>query len=84
MPGLVDNVDGTYAVVSLGGGPGFDYVGIPLASEFCLYHASSKEVGNETPLTQQQRPTENIPICVTIFDYKEGWHDIADDVGNLT
>ena len=54
MPGVVDNVDGTYAVVSLGGGPGFDYVGIALASEFCLYHASSEEVGNETPSTQQQ------------------------------
>ena len=25
-----------------------------------------------------------MPISVTIFDYKEGWHDIIDAAGNLT
>ena len=64
----------SYSVVSLGGGPGFDYVGIALATSFCSYHrrSSSSEMDGGGWDTD-----DNAPIYVAIFDHEEGWEDVV-------
>lgn len=69
----------TYEIVSLGGGPGFDFVGVALAATFSSY--------TTTPTTGASRVEDAPPadvvddikknIHVTIMDYEEGWSDLV-------
>ena len=62
----------TYEIVSLGGGPGFDFVGVALAASFsCHTGARSSHGGNST------LPSSLDNIHVTVMDYEEGWSDLV-------
>lgn len=58
-----------YHMVSLGGGPGFDFVGAALASSFSA--KTSEKVQSRT-------------IEATILDYEEGWGDLVEAMGRST
>jgi hypothetical protein len=64
----------SYSVVSLGGGPGFDYLSIALATSFCSYHrqSSSSEMDGGGV-----NADDNMTINVAIFDHEEGWEDVV-------
>lgn len=77
--GCRDGVDGgKYSVVSLGGGPGFDYVSAAVTSSFCSYMNVDDDddggAARDAPLRLE----------ATIFDYEEGWADLVDAVANST
>eukprot|EP00536_Pseudo-nitzschia_multiseries_P003925 jgi/Psemu1/237090/estExt_Genewise1.C_630005 len=62
-----------YEIVSLGGGPGFDFVGIAMAAAFS-FHTSSN--------TAAAVPSPN--IRVTAMDYEEGWSDLVSAMDQST
>ena len=67
------NTDGEvepYSIVSLGGGPAYDYVGAALATSFSSYASSSEQQGTA--------------IKATILDYEEGWGDLVEAMSNST
>jgi hypothetical protein len=70
----------SYSVVSLGGGPGFDYVGIALAASFCSQcrRSSSSGGGGGASPRPDGMPTT---ITVAILDIEEGWRDVVGAVG---
>lgn len=53
-----------YEMVSLGGGPGFDFVGSAMAASFAT--ATFGEI------------SESRAIQATVFDYEEGWGDLVE------
>ena len=56
----------SYEIVSLGGGPGFDFVGFAMAAAFSFHTRSNNDA------------VGNIPsIHVTAMDYEEGWQDLV-------
>mmetsp|Transcript_26190 Transcript_26190/g.39655 ORF Transcript_26190/g.39655 Transcript_26190/m.39655 type:complete len:397 (+) Transcript_26190:52-1242(+) len=57
-----------YHIVSLGGGPGFDFVSAALVSSF-------------SATTLEKEPAV---IKATIFDYEEGWSDLVEAMGAST
>lgn len=57
-----------YNMVSLGGGPGFDFVGAAMVSSFVTS-------------TSEKHPRS---IKATIFDYEEGWGDLIEAMGEST
>jgi len=61
-----------YSMVSLGGGPGFDYVGAALATAFCSYTSTTEP------------SSQNNAVQATILDYEEGWGDLVQAMGNST
>mmetsp|Transcript_11081 Transcript_11081/g.27261 ORF Transcript_11081/g.27261 Transcript_11081/m.27261 type:complete len:429 (+) Transcript_11081:68-1354(+) len=69
--------DEPYSMVSLGGGPGFDYVGAALAASFSTYTSSS---ANETSSHGHNEKR----MKATILDYEEGWGDLVHAMGNST
>ncbi|KAL9187362.1 hypothetical protein ACHAXT_001465 [Thalassiosira profunda] len=68
-PMLGGCVEGSYSMVSLGGGPGFDFVGAALATTFCSYTAEDLQLP---------------AIDATILDFEEGWGDLVEAMGNST
>jgi hypothetical protein len=65
----------TYEIVSLGGGPGFDFVGVALAAAFSFH--STTPISTATTL-----PSPN--IHVTAMDYEEGWSDLVSAMDRST
>mmetsp|Transcript_41731 Transcript_41731/g.76264 ORF Transcript_41731/g.76264 Transcript_41731/m.76264 type:complete len:434 (-) Transcript_41731:86-1387(-) len=80
----VEGNDGQpYSMVSLGGGPGFDYVSAALATSFCSYTSTSnedEESSSHPPLPDNAAPS----IKATILDYEEGWGDLVQAMTNST
>ena len=66
-------------MVSLGGGPGFDYVSAALATSFCSYYTSSSSSTNKSSSQEQ-----TAVIKATILDYEEGWADLVQTMANST
>ncbi|CAJ1962729.1 unnamed protein product [Cylindrotheca closterium] len=52
-----------YEMVSIGGGPGFDFVGSAMVASFAT-HTFGEEAGSRA-------------IQATVFDYEEGWGDLV-------
>ena len=69
----------SYNVVSLGGGPGFDYVGIALATSFCSNHRQSSSSEMDV---REEHTGDNVQINVSIFDHEEGWEDVVHAMGD--
>ena len=69
---VLDGERETYSMVSLGGGPGFDYVSAALASSFCSYTSTSED------------SLHNNAIKATVLDYETGWGDLVEAMGNST
>ena len=67
---LLDVDKKEYNMVSLGGGPGFDFVGAALAAYF---NTIGKTNDNDV-----------LPIHATIFDYEEGWGNLVDAMNEST
>jgi len=63
--------EGPYQMVSLGGGPGFDFVAAALASSF-------------SATTQEKESSSTPSIKATILDYEEGWGDLVKAMGSST
>ena len=63
-----------YEIVSLGGGPGFDFVGVAMAAAFS-FHTSSGTAGASAP---------KCDIHVTAMDYEEGWSDLVSAMDQST
>jgi len=61
-----ERTSSTYEIVSLGGGPGFDFAGVALAAAFS-FHAGGASDSGTAPAT----------IHVTAMDYEEGWSDLV-------
>ncbi|KAL3939591.1 MAG: hypothetical protein SGBAC_005704 [Bacillariaceae sp.] len=59
-----------YEMVSLGGGPGFDFVGSAMAASFAT--ATFGEM------------SESRAIQATVFDYEEGWGDLVEAMDTST
>ena len=79
--------NGRYSVISLGGGPGFDYVGVALASSFVSYCNTALHNNNdEYKIQRQQQQTHNSlrKINVTVFDYEVGWQNIVHALSDST
>ncbi|KAL7532517.1 hypothetical protein ACHAWF_004169 [Thalassiosira exigua] len=70
VAGTVAGEGDEFSMVSLGGGPGFDYVSAAVASSFCSY-TSTKLQGKGA-------------MRATILDYEEGWGDLVRAMGNST
>ena len=70
-----------YSIVSLGGGPGFDYVSAALATSFCSYYTSSSSSSTNKSSSQEQ---QTAMIKATILDYEEGWGDLVQTMANST
>lgn len=70
---------GEYSVVSLGGGPGFDYVSAAVATTFCSYVESFCDDHEETSTTRS-----SLKLHGTILDYEEGWGDLVHSMVNST
>lgn len=66
-----------YSMVSLGGGPGFDFVSAALATSFCSYSSSKDQESSH----QNNAVTA---IKATILDYEEGWGDLVQAMSNST
>jgi hypothetical protein len=83
-----NNDRGSYSVISLGGGPGFDYVGVALASSIVSYYnpALRSNDDDDNIQQQQQQLTQNIMhrINVTVFDYEVGWQNIVTAMSDST
>jgi hypothetical protein len=59
----------SYRLCSLGGGPGFDFVGLALISSF-----HEQQYMRKRPQQQEHfSPSVAIPITATILDYERGW-----------
>ena len=71
---------GPYEMVSLGGGPAFDFVGAALASSFSTYTNSNKNTDSNAITVGGGSGTSPIPreIKATILDYEEGWGDLVE------
>ena len=67
-----DDGTGDYSMVSLGGGPGFDYVSAAVAASFCSYTSASSTNNDQ------------INLKATILDYEEGWGDLVEAMANST
>ena len=74
-PILGSNKSGDYSVVSLGGGPGFDYVSAAVATSFCSYTESLRDQGENDAC---------LKLHATILDYEEGWGDLVQAMVNST
>jgi hypothetical protein len=57
----------SYRLCSLGGGPGFDFVGLALISSF------HKQQQHQQQKQEHSSPSVAIPITATILDYEHGW-----------
>jgi len=66
---------GDYSVVSLGGGPGFDFVSVAVATTFCSYIESLRDQGEAS---------SSAKLHTTILDYEEGWGDLVHAMVNST
>jgi len=66
---------GDYSVVSLGGGPGFDFVSVAVATTFCSYMEL---------LRDPEDTTSSAILHATILDYEEGWGDLVHAMVNST
>lgn len=62
-----------YSIVSLGGGPGFDYVSAAVATSFCSYVDSLRE-----------DEASRLKLQATILDYEEGWSDLVRAMADST
>eukprot|EP00984_Skeletonema_dohrnii_P027466 scaffold17003_cov130-Skeletonema_dohrnii-CCMP3373.AAC.3 len=71
-PILGSSDGGAYSVVSLGGGPGFDYVSSAVATSFCSYMESLRDQEETGSLS-----SSNLKLHATILDYEEGWGDLV-------
>lgn len=69
----------TYEIVSLGGGPGFDFVGVALAAAFS-FHTTTSIVSDSTTANTLPFPG----IHVTAMDYEEGWSDLVSAMDRST
>jgi hypothetical protein len=84
------NDRGSYSVISLGGGPGFDYVGIALASSFVSYYTPALRSNDDDENIQQQQQQQQQQqltqrrINVTVFDYEVGWQNIVTALSDST
>ena len=78
--------NGRYSVISLGGGPGFDYVGVALASSFVSYCNTALHNNNDEYEQQRQQQTHNSlrKIDATVFDYEVGWQNIVHALSDST
>jgi len=65
----------TYEIVSLGGGPGFDFVGVALAAAFSFHTGASG---------RGITPGSLASIHVTAMDYEEGWSDLVSAMDRST
>jgi len=65
----------TYEIVSLGGGPGFDFVGVALAAAFSFHTTASSGSNGTIP---------SADIHVTTMDYEEGWSDLVSAMDRST
>ena len=74
-PSLSSETTTTYEIVSLGGGPGFDFVGVALAATFSWY-AQSNDNANSC--------SNNMNIHVSVLDYEEGWKDLVNAMDGST
>jgi hypothetical protein len=63
----------TYEIVSLGGGPGFDFVGVALAATFSWYAQNNDNNCNNS-----------MNIHVSVLDYEEGWKDLVSAMDRST
>jgi hypothetical protein len=71
-PILGSSDGGAYSVVSLGGGPGFDYVSSAVATSFCSYMESLRDQEETGSLS-----SSSLKLHATILDYEEGWGDLV-------
>lgn len=67
------NIDEPYEIVSLGGGPGFDFVGAAMAASFATHTFFGDEADESIR-----------PIKASIFDYEEGWGDLVQAMDTST
>ena len=77
-PILGSKDSGDYSVVSLGGGPGFDYVSAAVATSFCSYVESLRDEG------ETEAGSSSLKLHATILDYEEGWGDLVHAMVNST
>ena len=76
------NVEEPYSMVSLGGGPGFDYVSAALATSFCSYYNTTSSLSSTNKSSSREQQTAMIKA--TILDYEEGWGDLVQTMANST
>jgi hypothetical protein len=76
-PSLSSETTTMYEIVSLGGGPGFDFVGVALAATFSWYAQSN---GNDN----DNSCNINMHIHVSVLDYEEGWKDLVNAMDGST
>ena len=70
-----------YSTVSLGGGPGFDYVSAALATSFCSYYNTTSSSSSTNKISSHDQTGM---IKATILDYEEGWGDLVQTMTNST
>lgn len=68
-----------YSMVSLGGGPGFDFVSAAVATSFSSYYVEAIRDDQ-----QEEISNDNLNIHATILDYEEGWGDLVHSMTNST
>lgn len=80
-PVLGSSDSGDYSVVSLGGGPGFDYVSAAVATSYCSYIESLRD---EEDTDAGDESSNSLKLHATILDYEEGWGDLVRAMVNST
>ena len=77
-PILGSSESGDFSMVSLGGGPGFDYVSAAVAASFSSY------VESLSCDPDQNSSSISLKLHATILDYEEGWGDLVQAMVNST
>lgn len=78
-----------YQMVSLGGGPGFDYVGAVLSTSFASNIISSSESGTTASaegesIFNSSNTRSSRELNAIVLDYEEGWQDLVETMNDST
>ena len=83
--GMIHNNSRICNIISLGGGPGYDFVAAALVASFeneCAAFAKRNSRKRTKSTLQSTRPS--LSIRATVYDYESGWSDLIETVSEAT